>query len=127
MLFYLAGYYGIKLVNQFFIKNNFFLISIAAVPAAILRWQIDEIFIVNTIGCFFLGLINSLAISRRYKLIFGFGFCGSLTTFSGWSFQLFRLINQGFYNLFFLNSICIAILGLLAFSFGYWVAKKIMN
>ena len=82
--------------------KNFFFISIGACPAAILRWQIDEVLIVNIIGCFLLGFINSLNISKRYKLIFGFGFCGSLTTFSGWSFQLFKLINQGFYKLFLL-------------------------
>ena len=110
-----------------FLKNNFFIISIAAIPAAILRWQIDKIFIVNIIGCFLLGFINSLNISRRYKLIFGFGFCGSLTTFSGWSFQLFKLISQGFYKLFFLNSILMVMLGLLGFGLGHFFAKRIIN
>ena len=109
------------------LKNNFIIISIGAVPAAILRWQIDQIFIVNIIGCFLLGFINSLAISKRYKLILGFGFCGSLTTFSGWSFQLFKLINQGFYQLFFLNSISIVMLGIFAVSLGHLLAKKIIN
>ncbi len=112
---------------KIFLKNNFFIISIGAIPAAILRSQIDQIFIVNIIGCFILGLINSLNISRRYKLIFGFGFCGSLTTFSGWSFQLFELINQGFYKLFFMNSILIVMLGLLAIRLGHLFAKKIIN
>jgi len=109
------------------LKNNFICISIAAVPAAILRLQIDQIFIVNIIGCFLLGFINSLAISKRYKLILGFGFCGSLTHFSGWSFQLFKLINQGFYKLFFLNSISIVMLGIFAVSLGHLLAKKIIN
>jgi len=109
------------------LKNNFFIISIGAVPAAILRWQIDQIFIVNTIGCFLLGFINSLTISKRYKLILCFGFCGSLTTFSGWSFQLFKLINQGFYKLFFLNSIFTVMIGILAVSLGNLLAKKIIN
>ena len=109
------------------LKNNFICISIGAVPAAILRLQIDQLFIVNIIGCFLLGFINSLAISKRYKLILGFGFCGSLTTFSGWSFQLFKLINQGFYQLFFLNSIFIVMLGIFAVSLGHLLAKKIIN
>ena len=110
---------------RIFLKNNFFIISIGAIPGAILRWQIDQVFIVNIIGCFILGFINSLNISRRYKLIFGFGFCGSLTTFSGWSLQLFKLINQGSYKLFFLNSILMVMLGLLAISLGNLFAKKI--
>ena len=113
-------------MNRIF-KNNFIIISIGAVPAAILRWQIDQIFIVNIIGCFLLGFINALTISKRYKLILGFGFCGSLTTFSGWSFQLFKLINQGFYKLFFLNSISTVMLGIFAVSLGHLLAKKIIN
>ena len=110
-----------------FLRNNSFIISVGAVPAAILRWQIDQIFIVNAIGCFLLGFINSLPVSRRYKLMFGFGFCGSLTTFSGLSFQLYKLINQGLYKLFFLNSILILTIGLLSVGLGHLLAKKIIN
>ncbi len=101
------------------------MISIGAVPAALVRWQIDHILIVNIIGCFLLGFINTLPISNKYKLIFGFGFCGTLTTFSGWTFQLFKLIDQGFFKLFFLNLIFIVIISILAAGLGYFVAKKI--
>ena len=114
-------------MNRLFKHNNCLIISIGAIPAAILRCQIDNIFIVNTIGCFLLGFLNALPLSRRYKLIFGFGFCGSLTTFSGLSFQLFKLINQGFYQLFFLNTISIVMLGIFAVSLGHLLAKKIIN
>ncbi len=113
---------------KIFLKhNNFFLISIGAIPAAIFRWQIDQIFIVNIIGCFLLGFINTLSISKKYKLIFGFGFCGSLTTFSGWIDQLFYLISQGLYILFLLNSILLCIFGCLAVVLGHLLAKKIIN
>ena len=114
-------------MNRLFRNNDFIIISIGAVPAAIFRWQIDQIFIVNTIGCFLLGFMHSLQVNRRYKLILSVGFCGSLTTFSGWSFQLFQLINEGFYKLFFLNSIFIVILGIFAFCLGDFVAKKMIN
>ncbi len=112
-------------MNSFFKNNNFIIISFGAVPAAILRWQIDQIFIVNAIGCFLLGFINSLSISERYKLIFGFGFCGSLTTFSGWSLQLFQLISQGLYKLFFLHLILNVIIGFFAVGIGHLLAKNI--
>ena len=114
-------------MNHFFRNNNLFMLSIVAIPAVLFRWQIDQIFIVNTIGCFLLGFINSLPISKRYKLIFGFGFCGSLTTFSGWSFLLFKLINQGFYKLFFVNTILIVILCIFAVGLGDLLAKKLIN
>ena len=114
-------------MHNFLRKKNFFFISMAALPAAIIRWQIDETFIVNIIGCFLLGFINALPISKRCKLIFGFGFCGTLTTFSGWSLKLFQLINQGLFKLFFLNSILMVMVGLLAVILGQIFSRKIIN
>tara|TARA_Y100001968_G_C19129262_1_gene605864 strand:+ start:292 stop:639 length:348 start_codon:yes stop_codon:yes gene_type:complete len=113
-------------MNNFLKKNKYFLISIGTVPAAIFRWQIDDFFIVNILGCFFIGIINAMPIKMTYKLIFGFGFCGSLTTFSGWSFHLYQIINEGFYKLFFLNSVVIVLIGLFAISLGDLFAKKFL-
>ena len=108
------------------IKNNaFFLISLGAIPGALFRWQIDEIFIVNLIGCFLLGFFNSLNILKRYKLTLCVGLCGSMTTFSGWSFYLYKLLNQGLYQLFLLDSISIVLLGVLAIGLGHIIAKKL--
>ena len=113
-------------MNNFLKKNKYFLISIGAVPGAIFRWHIDDFFIVNTIGCFLLGIINAMPVKRIYKLIFGFGFCGSLTTFSGWSLYLFKLISQGLYKLFFLNSVLIVLIGFFAICLGDLFAKKFL-
>ncbi len=109
-----------------FMNNNFICIAIGAVPAAILRWQIDNIFFVNIIGCFILGFINALSINRKLKLIFAFGFCGSLTTFSGWSFQLLNLLNQGFYKLFFFHSIILVLISFLAICLGHLCGKNLV-
>ena len=106
-------------------KNTFLLISIGAIPGALLRWQVDLIFIVNLVGCFLLGFFNALAISRRYKLILCVGLCGSLTTFSGWSFYLNKLLSEGLYKLFLFNSISIVMIGAFAMSLGHIFAKKI--
>tara|TARA_Y100001968_G_C19325786_1_gene701633 strand:+ start:776 stop:1117 length:342 start_codon:yes stop_codon:yes gene_type:complete len=106
-------------------KNQFFLISTGAVPGALVRWQIDDIFLVNIIGCFLLGLINSLPVSRKCKLIFGFGFCGSLTSFTGWSLKLFQLLSRGLFKLFFLHSVLIVLIGFFAIFLGDLIAKKI--
>ncbi len=106
-------------------KNTFFFISIGAIPGALFRWQIDEIFVVNLIGCFLLGLIHSLSISKRYKLSLGIGFCGSMTTFSGWSFHLHNLLDQGRYVMFLSHSILSVLFGVLAIALGHIVAKKL--
>ena len=108
-----------------FKKNTFFLISIGAIPGALLRWHIDEIFIVNLIGCFLLGFVNSLDISKRYKLILGVGFCGSITTFSGLSFHLYKLLSQGLYKLFVFNSITIVLIGVFAIYLGHIFSMKL--
>ena len=108
------------------IKNNtFFLISMGAIPGALFRWQIDEIFIVNLTGCFLLGFFNSLDIPKRYKLTLGVGLCASMTTFSGWSYHLYKLLSEGLYKLFLLHSISIGLMGVLAISLGHIFAKKL--
>tara|TARA_B100000945_G_scaffold170324_1_gene136523 strand:- start:276 stop:620 length:345 start_codon:yes stop_codon:yes gene_type:complete len=108
------------------IKNNtFFLISLGAIPGALFRWQIDEMYIVNIIGCFLLGFFNSLPISKRYKLTLGVGLCGSMTTFSGWSSYLYKLLSQGQYKLFLFNSISIVLIGVLAIGLGHMLGKKL--
>ena len=106
-------------------KNKFFLISMGAIPGALLRWQIDQIFIVNLTGCFLLGFLNSSAISKKYKLTLGVGLCGSMTTFSGLSSYLYHLLSQGLYKSLLFDSISIVIIGVLAISLGHLLAKKI--
>ena len=106
-------------------KNIFLLISIGAIPGALSRWQIDEMFVVNIIGCFCLGFINSLDISEKYKLMIGVGFCGSITTFSGWSYYLYELLSQGLYKFFVLNSISIVLIGVFAMYIGHKFGKRL--
>ena len=105
-------------------RNTFFLLSIGAIVGALFRWQIDEILVVNLLGCFLLGFFNSLAIPKRYKLTFGVGLCGSMTTFSGWSFHLYDLLGQGMYKLFLFNSISTVLMGVFAISLGHVLGKK---
>ena len=106
-------------------KDSFFLISIGAIPGALIRWQIDEMFLVNLIGCFLLGFFNSLAIAKRYKLTLGVGLCGSLTTFSGLSHKLHNLLSQGLHKLFLFNSISIVLMGIVAIGLGHLFAEKL--
>jgi len=112
-------------MKLFLKRETFFTLSLGAIFAALIRWQVEEYLFVNIIGCFLIGFINAFPFSKRYKLFLGFAFCGSLTTFSGWIFSLFVLINKGLYKLLFLNSILILLLGLLAVYFGDLFAKKI--
>ncbi len=105
--------------------QKFLYISIGAIAGVLFRWQMDEILIVNTIGCFLIGLFNSLSFISKYKLIFCIGFCGSLTTFSGWIFDLFILISDGFYIQALLLVISMLLMGFFAVCVGKLLANKI--
>ena len=105
--------------------RNCIYISIGAIPGALLRWQIDQILLINFIGCFFIGFFNCSSFHSRYKLILCIGFCGSLTTFSGWVLDLFILISNGFYIQSLLNLTLMLVLGLLAVCLGNLFGGKI--
>ena len=91
----------------------------------VLRGASKIIFLAVIVGCFFLGFVNSSAISKRYKRALGVGLCGSMTTFSGWSFHLHNLISQGLYKLFVLNLILSVLMGFFAVCLGHILGKKL--
>jgi len=76
------------------VLSECFVLSIGSIPGALLRWTIDNDFVSNNIGCFILGLLISLPLRKNIKLILCVGFCGSLTTFSGWIFRIAHLISN---------------------------------
>ena len=69
--------------------------------------------------------LNSLNILKRYKLTLCVGLCGSMTTFSSWMSHLYKLLNQGLYKLFLLNSLSIVLIGIVAIGLGHIFAKKL--
>ena len=105
--------------------KSFIFMSIGAIPGVIFRWQLKDIFLVNMIGCILIGLFNSFSFDSRYKLIFCIGFCGSLTTFSGWIFDLFILISDGSYVHALLDTISMLTIGFFAVCFGNLLGKRI--
>jgi CrcB protein len=56
-------------------------------------------FVVNATGSFVLGVVSGLALhhglSRTGTLVVGTGFCGAYTTFSTFTFETVRLLEQG--------------------------------
>jgi CrcB protein len=84
------------------------LVALGAVPGALLRWQsgvqlgphlggsAGSDLLVNLVGSFLLGFLAG-PIPRRTGLVLllGIGFCGCLTTFSSWMFDVVKLIQAG--------------------------------
>ena len=100
------------------LKNKYLMISCGAVFGSIFSWKIDDVFIVNILGCFILGFLSELKVSKNIKLLIGFGFSGSLTSFSSWISKLFFIFQDGFYIKFILNIFSFLLLGCLMFFIG---------
>jgi len=56
-------------------------------------------FVINVTGSLALGLITGAALYHAFpstpKIILGTGFCGAYTTFSTWTFESVRLLEEG--------------------------------
>ena len=99
--------------------HDFILISAGVVPGVLIRWQLDNYLLVNLIGAIVLGLLIGLRVPSSIHLTLGFGFCGSLTTFSAWVVHCVNLIFSGkilealFYiGLLISVGLCLALFGL---------------
>ena len=101
-----------------------FWISLGAVPGALIRWQLNNNFAVNIIGAILLGCLVGLPFKRRLQLILGIGFCGSLTTFSGWIYDFVTLLINGSLLQAFGSIIYMLVGGLLAVTFGFFVSRN---
>tara|TARA_B100000686_G_scaffold308290_1_gene349180 strand:- start:887 stop:1267 length:381 start_codon:yes stop_codon:yes gene_type:complete len=123
---------------------NILLVSLGGALGATLRFtispQIDKlfnsnfpfgIFVVNIMGCFFIGLLislfeNKLMLSENLKIFLIIGFLGSLTTFSTFALDNFNLVNQRNFYFLFLNLILTNFVGLVMVFLGIR-AIKIFN
>ena len=83
---------------------------------------------VNLLGClligFVIGCVDRAILSRTFRIFFVTGFLGGLTTFSSFSFESVRFLQEGVYKGF--ANIALNLVGgfLLTFS-GLWIASKI--
>ena len=106
-------------------KKNYIYLLLACYAATFLRVLLNNNLIVSIIGSLFLGFF----ISKRFglsqeKIIFS-GFFSCFTSFSGFIYFLYKIVNQGdwikfiiFFNLF-------IIINIFTMYFGFWIGRKI--
>jgi len=106
------------------IKKYIFIILVCYL-ATFLRLFIDNNFIISIVGSFFFGLIISKQLSYSRQEILLSGFCSCFTSFSGFIYFLYKIINQGNWVKFLIFSNLIIIINLLSMFFGVWISRKI--
>ena len=110
------------MINKVF-KSKYCIIAVGAILGSFIRWQIDNIFWINIVGCFLLGFINKIKIQKNFKLLFGFSFTGSLTTFSSWMLELFLYLKKNLYITFLKEIMICLIAGFISVSLGSYLGS----
>lgn len=83
---------------------------------------------VNVLGSFLLGWIftmsvEKLAVSENMRFLLAVGFLGAFTTFSTFSVESVKLLEDGTYFLFFLNVVFNVVLCIAASVGGIWLGR----
>lgn len=74
--------------------------------------------VVNLLGCFLIGFV----VGTSWMPLIGVGFCGGLTTYSTFSFETVRLLEQEKYRLALANVVVSVVLGVGAAATGLHLA-----
>ncbi len=123
---------------------DFILVFLGGGLGAVVRFFFNEILshfekcsifaltiMVNIIGCFIMGIVFYITLMKvdlpeKYRMFLAVGFCGGLTTFSGFTVEIFKLIQHGAYT----KGACYASISvgfsLIALFLGIFTAQKII-
>ena len=105
--------------------KNYIYIILACYTATFLRLLINNNLIVSIIGSLFFGFVIAKKVGYlREKIIFS-GFFSCFTSFSGFIFFLYKILNQGDWIKFIIAFNLIIILNIFTMYFGFWIRRKI--
>ena len=105
--------------------NNFIYILLAAYLATFLRMTINNNFFISINGSFFVGFLISRGLSHTTEKILLSGFFSCFTSFSGFIYFLYTILDQGDWIKFIVFFNLIIILNLFTMLFGFWISRKI--
>ena len=106
--------------------NNFIYILLASYIATFLRLTIKNNFFISIIGSFVMGFFISKRLTySREKILFS-GFLSCFTSFSGFIYFLYKILNEGDWIKFFIFFNLIIIVNLFTMLFGFWISRKII-
>jgi len=105
--------------------NNLIYILLTAYLATFLRLTINNNFLTSIIGSFLVGFLISKKLSYSIEKILFSGFFSCLTSFSGFIYFLYKILNQGDWIKFIIFFNLIIILNIFTMYFGFWISRKI--
>ena len=105
--------------------KNFIYIILSCYLGTFLRLFINNDFIVSIIGSFLVGFFISKRLSYSNEKILFSGFFSCLTSFSGFIYFLYKILNQGDWIKFIIFFNLIIIVNLFTMLFGFWISRKI--
>ena len=105
--------------------KSFIYILLACYLATVLRLFIDNNFIVSIIGSFLVGIFISKRLSYSTEKIFFSGFFSCFTSFSGFIYFLYKILNQGDWIKFIIFFNLIIIVNLFTMFIGFLISRKI--
>ncbi len=105
--------------------NNLIYILLAAYTATFLRLIINNNFLTSIIGSFLVGFLISKRLSYSIEKILLSGFFACFTSFSGFIYFLYKILNQGDWIKFIIFFNLIIFVNLFTMLFGFWISRKI--
>ena len=115
---------------------SFLLVGLGGASGSMLRYLVQRwlnavfpvgTLIVNLFGCLLIGMLWAWAVKNNWnsnsKLLLMTGFCGGFTTFSAFTIESIKMLENGRFLYFTIYFFCSTILGLLATFAGY----KLLN
>ena len=105
--------------------NNFIYIFLAAYLATFLRLTVNNNFFISIIGSFLVGFFISKKLSYSTEKILLTGFFSCFTSFSGFIYFLYKILNQGDWMKFIIFFNLIIFINIFIMYCGFWISRKI--
>ena len=107
--------------------NNFVYSILAAYLAIFLRLTINNNFLISIIGSFLVGFLINKRLSYSIEKILFCGFFSCFTSFSGFIYFLYKILEQGDWIKFIIFFNLIIIVNLFTMFVGFWISRKIIT
>ena len=105
--------------------KNYIYLLLACYAATFLRVLINNNFIISILGSLFVGIVIAKRLSFSKEKIILSGFFSCFTSFSGFIYFLFKILDQGKFMSFIIWLNLFIILNIFIMCFGFWISRKI--